>query len=532
MVVLVSIVLFGAAAWKVIFLIWQRFPFNSDEAIVGLMARHILQGARPVFFYGQSYMGSLDAWLTAVAFSVFGQQVWVIRLVQTMLYLGIVASSVWIVWRISGSRRSMLVTGLLLAIPTVNVLVYTTVSLGGYNEALLFGNLILAACIEMNIQKRQTDRVPLWLFAGFGLSIGLGIWAHYLTIVYTLPGGLFAAWILFSGPKMSVRRITASVLAWLAGVMLGFAPVWVFAIQQGIGAFLAGMLQMGFSTNGSDFFMQIAEHLRNFLLFGLPVMLGIRPPWTFKWLALPLLPFVLAAWSLFTWKYVRQSPSRRRNLPESILLSLTALTLLLAFLFSYFGADPSGRYFLPFYVLSGMGIGLFFSQPREKVFYAALGVILVFNAVSTFQCALEPEPGLTTQFTDASQIDHTYDTALIQFLTEEGETRGYSNYWVTYPLAFLSDEKILFSPALPYEMNLGFNPRDDRYPLYSQIVQQAHQPPAYIITRQPELETRLREAFSQHGITWEEKTLGNYQVFYHLSETFQPADLGLSFSQQ
>ena len=31
-------------------------PFNSDEAVVGLMARHINQGARPLFFYGQSVL--------------------------------------------------------------------------------------------------------------------------------------------------------------------------------------------------------------------------------------------------------------------------------------------------------------------------------------------------------------------------------------------------------------------------------------------------------------------------------------------
>jgi hypothetical protein len=34
---------------------------------------------------------------------------------------------------------------LLLAIPSVNVILYTTVSLGGYGEALLLGNLILWA---------------------------------------------------------------------------------------------------------------------------------------------------------------------------------------------------------------------------------------------------------------------------------------------------------------------------------------------------------------------------------------------------
>ena len=61
-------------------------PFNSDEAIVALMARHILQGELPVFFYGQVYMGSLDAFMVAGGFALFGQHVWVIRLVQTILF--------------------------------------------------------------------------------------------------------------------------------------------------------------------------------------------------------------------------------------------------------------------------------------------------------------------------------------------------------------------------------------------------------------------------------------------------------------
>ena len=41
-------------------------PFNADEAIVALMARHINQGNIPVFFYGQAYMGSLDAMLVSM----------------------------------------------------------------------------------------------------------------------------------------------------------------------------------------------------------------------------------------------------------------------------------------------------------------------------------------------------------------------------------------------------------------------------------------------------------------------------------
>ena len=85
-----------ALAWKAVLLAINSVPFNSDEAVVGLMARHILQGERPIFFYGQAYMGSLDAFLVAFGFLLFGQQVWVIRFVQSLLYSGLIITTMGI----------------------------------------------------------------------------------------------------------------------------------------------------------------------------------------------------------------------------------------------------------------------------------------------------------------------------------------------------------------------------------------------------------------------------------------------------
>jgi hypothetical protein len=82
-----------ALTLKAVLLAFDVFPFNADEAVVALMARHILQGARPVFFYGQSYLGSLDAWLIAFAFLIFSQTVLAIRIVQTVLYLGTILTT-------------------------------------------------------------------------------------------------------------------------------------------------------------------------------------------------------------------------------------------------------------------------------------------------------------------------------------------------------------------------------------------------------------------------------------------------------
>ena len=131
--------------------------FNSDEAVVALMARHILNGARPTFFYGQAYMGSLDAFLVALAFKIFGQQVWVIRVVQAALYLGVLATTTWLGKKIFGDWRVGVLGALLLAIPAVNVSLYTTASLGGYGEALLLGNLILMCALQIGDRRNAGD---------------------------------------------------------------------------------------------------------------------------------------------------------------------------------------------------------------------------------------------------------------------------------------------------------------------------------------------------------------------------------------
>lgn len=49
-------------------------------------------------------------------------------------------------------------------------------------------------------------------------------------------------------------------------------------------------------------------------------------------------------------------------------------------------------------------------------------------------------PGITTQLDAVTWLDKQYDR-LIAFLQENGVTRGYSNYWVAYPLAFLSRKR-------------------------------------------------------------------------------------------
>ncbi len=169
----------------------ESIPFNADEAVVALMARHILQGERPTFFYGQAYMGSLDAWLIAGAFNALGQEVWVIRLVQSLLYAGTMLTTAWLGKLVFESWTDGIIAAWLMAIPAVNVTLYTTATLGGYGEALLIGNIILCLAILLVRESPHLNlsRAMLWLVWGF--LIGLGLWAFGLTLVYSLPAGVY-----------------------------------------------------------------------------------------------------------------------------------------------------------------------------------------------------------------------------------------------------------------------------------------------------------------------------------------------------
>ena len=63
-------------ARSLVYIVYRQSYFDSDQAIVGLMAKHLSEGrAWPLYFYGQTYLLGVDAWLSAVVFAVAGPSV-------------------------------------------------------------------------------------------------------------------------------------------------------------------------------------------------------------------------------------------------------------------------------------------------------------------------------------------------------------------------------------------------------------------------------------------------------------------------
>ena len=548
--------LVGAVTASVLIKVWlvagELMPFNSDEAVIALMARHILHGARPIFFYGQAYMGSLDAFLVAAGFSLWGEQVWVIRLIQGLLYLGTLATTAWLGRVVAGSWQVGVLAAWLLAIPTVNITLYTTASLGGYGEALLLGNLILLVGLRIanplsqwhteSVVKTNPHCKLLCLWAAWGFLAGLGLWVFGITLVYSLPIGLYLSVLLWAKYKQQSRGERRAGLVWSiqalalasAGAVLGSAPWWLYAFQYGFSNLiseLGGGAIAGAAS--SPWLVQIGQHLAYLLLLGITVILGMRPPWSVQWLGLPLLPFVLFFWVavwVYTLKSLKQIPFQEN--PRLVLVGVI-LTLLAGLVLTPFGADPSGRYFLPLAAPLALFAAEMILALRKRAGFWAWGLALLllgYNLWGTVQCVLQTPPGITTQFDEITQVDHRDDPALIEFLRANGESRGYGNYWLAYPLAFHSEEELIFVPRLPYHGDFRYTERDNRYTPYDELVAQSDRV-AYITTLHPELDNHLRQELDGLGVAWQEAQVGNYHVFYRLSRAVRPEEMGLGMTR-
>ena len=521
----VALILFASAGWKLILITQHLVPFNADEAVVALMARHILPGERPIFFYGQAYMGSLDAFLVAGGFLLFGQQVWVVRAVQLVLFLATLGTTMVLGRELFGKWRDGILAAAILAVPAVNVTLYTTASLGGYGEAILIGNVLLLLCLRL-------QRKPGWAgIAVLGFLAGLGLWANALTIVYTLPCLLYLGWGLRRQPG---RSLSGWTFVLLAGGLAGSAPWWIYASQNGLAQLIMELTGSAVAVEHSSWISRVGLHFINLLLLGLPAALGLRPPWSVDWLALPLLPFALMVWGAIIIFWARKAARPNPERPVYLLLAGIPLTFSVGFLFTNFGVDPSGRYFLPLAVpLALTAVQMTAGVKRLQMWrWMILVFIGVFQLWGNVQVALTMQSGFTTQFDKFTILDHSQDSDLIAFLKSVGETRGYANYWVAYPLAFESNETVILAPRLPYHPDLRYTERDDRYPVYTRAVSGSSNT-VYITTFQtPLLDKTLREGFSRLGVTWREKQVGDYRVFFALSRAVRPEEIGLGMTSE
>lgn len=501
----------------------QRVSFDSDEAIVGLMARHINQGKPiPTFFYGQAYMSSLDALLVAGGFRLLGESVTAMRAVQVGLTLVTLVLIYRLARTLGGGQRVALLTALWLAIPTPLAALYTTAALGGYNEVVLFGVLVLWWSWQIVIERRAAS----WRWAALGLAAGLGWWTHGAIVTACLVATALGLHTLTWHPR-PWRGYALLVLAFF----VGSAPWWVYNLRHDWEAMT--FLISGFRPQPDVKPVTLAEASVGLLLLGLPALYGLRLPWeagltmSAGGMVAALIYLVLlieALASTLARKRPCPPPERDRQARRWVWGVFAAFALI--FIASPF-TDATGRYLLPLMAPAALGVALGIERVRvrSRIVAAGLLAVLLTAQVSLVIRAAQTGTGLTAQLVENLRTPARYDTAMLTFLDQEGYTHGYAAYWTSFRLIFRSRERLILDTALPYDEH-GYRPSNNRYAPYRAQVAAATRV-VWITQNFPALDTLVAARLAEAGVTFRTRDFGPYRVYYDFSRRVSPAQFGL-----
>ena len=509
----------AAAGLKLYILPVARMPFDSDEAILLLMARHILQGERPFFFYGEAYGGSFDSFLIAFFYRLLGDTVVVGRLVQSLEYLLGMAFTYLLARRLMpGARLGPLAALWLMAVPPLLMSTWTTPAVL-YAIVVCLGSILLY--LGYRLLREDADRP--WRWAIFGAVAGLSFWTFGILAVYMLPFAVFFLW------QFRWRRWPGYLLAVVA-FFLSSLPWWMQAL-----AGLQVLSNSGRPASVPSLFFRLLA----FLGLTLPSFFGFREPWATEvifWpvLAVALLIFYLAA-ILFA---IRRLSGRLLGRSDTAVpaldglgfavLGVQALGWALLYFGTRFSLDATGRYILPLYPALFIVAGLLLERVaawRRPAAIGLLAALVAFNLAAHIKAVQVVPPGITAQMNPALQFGNASDQALIDFVAAHGG-RGYSHHWISYKIAFLSNDQVILAAYLPFRPDLYWNPLDDRYPPYAAAVA-ASPRPVYVTHREPGLETYLQRAFAERQVTYSIQDIGPYRVYYDLSAAISPHEIGL-----
>ncbi len=410
---------------------------DADQSVLGLMARHILLGERPLFYWGQSYTGSGEAYVTAALFGLFGQSNLLLHLTPLAASTAFTATTCAITWRLYGGQVAAL-TSVLLAVGPALLVDWSLWAGSGYVEAMAAGSAAILLVLPSQGNDASLGRVLLAFFL-----LGLAVWiqptgAYYLVAVIAALAGSAGR------PQLRVRVVVAVIAAGVAAAV---------AFCAGASLLLVYNLQHDWATlafiSGHSTGLGRATVLARAFLWAGPVLIGFLPPSTDRayFLRFILDHYVLYGASLcilclllFRGFSLWRAAARRVRAPFSagaggdIALATLALVVLAGYLATGWGGQQwSGsepRYLLPLYSALPLAVRLAIpAHPRVWQWAVAWVVVLAVAGA-----------GLSVNTTSFARTDYV---PLARLLESRGIRAVYGDYWTVYPLMFASEERVI-----------------------------------------------------------------------------------------
>jgi uncharacterized membrane protein len=430
---------------------------DSDEAIVGLMARHIVhQHQFSSFYWGQNYGGSLTAIVMAAVFAVFGSSTATLKVVP----IGMSAVAAILVWRLG--RRTIGEPGATLAalafwVWPANYVLLSTKERGFYWMCMILGLSFLLAVLRL---VDHPDRWGEWIV--LGILGGLGWWTSPQILYFVVPG------LVWLGIKL--RRDAWRLIVSLPFALLAAFPWLLFNFHHDWAALVPTSHQFDKGYIGN---------IKVLVRHGLPVALGLNI--LEKWIVPVVFPAIYVA------LLVLGTIGVIRRRPKQWLLILVALAFpLLWGAFPVSGVIGEGRYVM--FILPAVILLLMYAarSPVLQVlmFVAALAVSIegVHRIADHASAPIRTGPLIAAL--DAHHVHHLY-----------------GDYWVVYRVAFETNERIVGTPRF-----------SKRWPPYDQAVA-ADPHPAAVFVAQSREGQQYERGLGRLGIAFDKYQAGNFDVY-------------------
>lgn len=384
------------------------FIIDSDEAITGLMAKHILEGRSiPVFFYGQHYIGPFEALVTSFFFKIFGISAETLKLAAFSQGVVGVGLATFALYKTFGFNAAF-IFGLLTLFNGHFWLEWIAKARGNYTAILLMQGVALL------LFNRSCSGLLNGAFAGFCW------WSNPQTIVFVAPLGFFQ--FLKSVNKFSF------LLSYTFGFVGVLTPVLFVNL---IGNFETFRSLQKLEISGAG------DRLVNFFSEAFPILMGVSRIWQKGSWDVEL--FFLIVFSVLLLLTRFKSFSSLQVYYLVFFASQVALGILL-FVMSEFGklhSEP--RYLLSILIPIHALLACAF-QGRFALGLLTSGVLILARASAVYiDGELKPSgPYLIAQGVRAPR---SYEQ-IIKRLTELNISAVKAPYWIAYALAFESKESI------------------------------------------------------------------------------------------
>jgi hypothetical protein len=445
--IVLAIVLGIVAARSAVFLVWPESYFDADQAIVGLMAKHLAElRAFPMFLYGQTYMLGVEAWLAAPLFVVAGASATALKLPLLVMNGTIAVLLVRTFEREMGLRPvAAAIASLPFILPAPGLAAVFMDSSGGSLEPYLYVLLLWV-----------TRHRPLWCGVVFGIGFLNREFTVYglaaLATIEALDRTLFTR----AGGARFARVLAVAAMVWLA--VQGLKTV---SSASGPGTTIAQ------TFTASNNIMELAARTcvsPATALSGAGRLFSIHWPAVLGTAAVPLTAFSIesrvsqgfggASWLpavfvILSIAGIAIAPRSARDRPRpprfAQYLVLVGFFSIAGYLFGRCGqvAFLAMRYEL-LSVLGIVGLAAWFlsAHPPRAMQGAWLTTLALWIAVVAV-----PHVRLVAEYATDPPVPAKRE--LIQMLRGRGIRYGVADYWIAYYIDFMTHERMVFASTGP-----------------------------------------------------------------------------------